>query len=103
MRANLDLVLSPELRGLWRAVGQPAWGVGAKPGTQMVLERWMMEAEAGGQVRSQPCVHDCPPAPNRLGFDPNQSAGCQVRAMRKCGVRGHPAASTGRGQIRPEP
>lgn len=33
--------LGPALRGPWRAVG-------GKPHTQMVLERWVMRAEAGG-------------------------------------------------------
>lgn len=36
------------------------------------------------------CREPRPPScPERHGFDPNQSSGCQVRATRKCEIRGH--------------
>lgn len=53
----------------------------------------MIGTEAGGQVRSGARCHYHPLAPNRVGFDPSPSPDCQLRAVRKCEVRGHPADS----------
>lgn len=48
------------------------------------MGRWVIGAAAGRCREPRP-----PSCPERHGFDPNQSSGCQARATRKCEIRGH--------------